>query len=237
MTTFNLSLTDISYDDKYKLNQASVSQLVRGMQEMGNRLGEPTNEYQKHLYPTIKTLCENIVVEFSKLLNAHNEIDKDIRKYNLHGYNGKIRKPVSIRGVKHGVIYKYANFGDYTKCITQRLTYLMERELPERYITNVAEGDAYKQLQSEIHDFMKFMKEHIEPSWSNAVLNARNAGGNLVEENLQKRVQQKIKSQEKKTYKKKQLNGKITIKSVKPKIVIKQKKTNSKLATKEFSSN
>ncbi len=187
--TFNLNLEDIPYDEKFRLNHAATSQLVKGLQVMADRLTEPQNDYQKELYPAIKTIVKEFVDKYSKILEASTEIEREVRRFNLHGYNGRVKKPIATRGVKFNVVYKYANFGDYLKTISQRLTYLTERELPQRYITNTAEGTAYEQMKVIITQFLTYMKDDVEQAWNTAVTSARTAGGNAVQENLRKRTE------------------------------------------------
>ncbi len=187
--SYNLTLAELPYDEKYKLNQASASQLVRGLSEMGTRLGEPTNDYQKELYPALKTLVTTMVTKYTDMLQATSEVEREVRRFNLHGYNGRVKKPVATRGVKFNVVYKFANFGDYLKSLTQRLTYLVERPVPQRYVNNASEGTAYEQLKGKLQDYLKFMKEEVEQQWNTAVTSARTAGGDSVQENLRKRTE------------------------------------------------
>jgi hypothetical protein len=187
--SYNLTLAELPYDEKYKLNQASASQLVKGLSEMGTRLGEPTNEYQKELYPALKTLVTTMVTKYTDMLQATTEVEREVRRFNLHGYNGRVKKPVATRGVKFNVVYKFANFGDYLKSLTQRLTYLVERPVPQRYVNNASEGTAYEQLKGKLQDYLKFMKEEVEQQWNTAVTSARTAGGDSVQENLRKRTE------------------------------------------------
>lgn len=187
--SYNLSLTDLPYDEKYRLNQASASQLVRGLQEMGGRLGEAQNDYQRELYPALKKIVTQVVEQYNNMLQGTNEVEREIRRFNLHGYNGRVKRAISTRGVKFNLVYKYANFGDYLKTVTQRLTYLVERPLPQRYVTNTTEGTAYEQLKVKIQEFLKFLKDEVEQSWNTAVTQARTAGGNSVQENLRRRTE------------------------------------------------
>jgi hypothetical protein len=187
--SFNLSLSDVPYDEKFKLNQASVSQLVRGLQEMCSRIGEPQNEYQKQLYPALKSIVETFVTKYTSILEASSEVQREVLRFNLHGYNGRIKKALTTRGVKFNLIYKYANFGDYLKTINQRVTYLVERKLPQRYVTNVTEGTAYEALRAKLATFQKYMAEDVEQAWNTAVTAARTAGGDSVQENLRKRTE------------------------------------------------
>lgn len=186
--SYNLSLNDVSYDEKYRINQGSTSQLLRGMQEMVSRLTEPTNDYQKELYPALKSIVANFVEKYNTLLQCSSEIEREVKRYNLHGYNGKLKNPVSTSGVKYNIVYKFSNFGDYLKTVIQRIKYLIERNLPQRYITNPSEGTAYASLKTQLQEFVKYLSEEVEQSWNTAVSSARTAGGNSVQENLRKRT-------------------------------------------------
>ncbi len=191
-----LSLDGISYDIKYRLSQGSVSQIVRGLSEMVTRLGDGENAYQQTLYPVLREQSKNIVSRFNTLLQTSSAADYDVRKFNLHGYDGRIKGTVITRGVRFNTIYQYANFGDYLKTITQRLTYILERQVPQRYSTDEALANAFTQLRSEVQDFVKYIHDEVEPRWNTAVTEARTAGGDSVQENLRKREQQRQEAQE-----------------------------------------
>jgi hypothetical protein len=189
--SYNLSLSDVPYDEKYRLNQASASQLVRGLQEMASRLAEPTNDYQKELYPSLKTIVTKFVEKYVELLQCSSEVEREVKRFNLHGYSGKVKNPVSTKGVKYNLVYKFANFGDYLKTVTQRMNYLVERQVPQRYVTNTSEGSAYSTLQTQLQAFVKYLTDEVEQSWNTAVSSARTAGGSSVQENLRKRTEKK----------------------------------------------
>ena len=194
-TNFNLSLSDVPYDEKYRLNQAAASQLVRGLQEMVNRLTEPQNDYQKELYTSLKNVVTKLVCKYSTVLEATTEVEKEVRRFNLHGYNGRVKKPIATKGVKYNLVYKYANFGDYLKTLTQRLTYLVDRPVPQRYVTNTTEGTAHTNMKNMLVEYLKFLKDDVETEWNTAVTSARTAGGNSVQENLRKRTEKVQKKQ------------------------------------------
>jgi hypothetical protein len=187
--SYNLNLSDVPYDEKYRLNQASTTQLVKGLHEMAGRLADPTNEYQKELYPALKTIVNKFSEKYTSLLQCSSEVEREVKRFNLHGYSGKIKNPVSTKGVKYNLVYKFANFGDYLKTVTQRMKYLVERQVPQRYVTNTAEGTAYTALKTQLQEFVKYMTEEVEQSWNTAVTSARTAGGSSVQENLRKRTE------------------------------------------------
>ena len=187
--SYNLSLNDVSYDEKYRINQGSASQLLRGIQEMVNRLTEPSNEYQKELYPALKSIVVSFVEKYNVLLQCSSEVEREVKRFNLHGYNGKLKNPVSTSGVKYNLVYKFSNFGDYLKTVLQRVKYLIERNIPQRYVTNPSEGTAYANLKIQCQEFVKYLTEEVEQSWNTIVSAARTAGGNSVQENLRKRTE------------------------------------------------
>ena len=195
--SYNLSLSDVSYDEKYRINQGSTSQLLRGMQEMVSRLTEPSNDYQKELYPALKSIVANFVEKYNVLLRCSSEVEREVKRFNLHGYNGKLKNPVSTSGVKYNLVYKFSNFGDYLKTVIQRIKYIIERNLPQRYVTYPSEGTAYANLKTQCQEFVKYLSEEVEQSWNTVVSSARTAGGNSVQENLRKRTEnQQVKTQE-----------------------------------------
>lgn len=194
-TTFNLTLSDVPYDDKYRLNQASATQLVKGLQEMVSRLTEPQNDYQKELYPSLKNIVTKLVDKYNVVLEGTTEVEREVRRFNLHGYNGRVKKPIATKGVKYNLVYKYANFGDYLKTLTQRLSYLVDRPVPQRYVTNTTEGAAHNQMKTMLVDYLKYLKDDVETDWNTAVTSARTAGGSSVQENLRKRTEKTLKKQ------------------------------------------
>ncbi len=194
---YNLNLSDVPYDEKFRLNQASATQLVRGLQEMANRLAEPTNEYQKELYPAIKKIVSTLIDKYSVILQSSSEVEREVKRFNLHGYSGKVKNSVSTKGVKFSLVYKFANFGDYLKTVTQRMSYIIERPVPQRYVTNISEGTAYSLLKTQLQEFLKYLSEDVEQSWNTVVSSARTAGGNSVQENLRKRTEKQFNPKKK----------------------------------------
>ena len=196
-STNMLTLADIPYNPNYKLNQASASQIQKGLCEMAARIGEPQNDYQRELYPVLKMIVKKMTTRYEELLVFTTDIERDVRKFNLHGYSGRIKSKILTKGVKFNINYAYANFGDYFKTLAQRLKYLVERQFPQRYITNMAEGVAYTELKTELQAFLKFLQDDVEPMWNAVVASARAAGGDSVQDNLRKREEKKIASYQK----------------------------------------
>ncbi len=202
-----LSIDDVTYDEKYRLSKAATTQVIKGMQMMIQRIGEPTNSYQQELYPPMRNIVTRIVDSYNRLLNVGSTTDFEVRRYNLHGYNGIVSGHVYTRGVKRDLFYKYANFGDLMKTLKQRAQYIVEREAPKRYQENASEMASFQQLQTELKSFVEFLVNEIEPSWTAAVTAARASGGVEVEENLKKRAEEAEKRRQERETRRTQQEG------------------------------
>jgi hypothetical protein len=189
-TQGTLSLNDFGFEETYRLTQGSVSQVVRGMKEMLKRIGEITNDYQRILYPVLTELTNNIVDRYTELLKYNNEKEKEIVQFNLHGYDGTVRGNVATKGVNYILIYKYANFGDFIKTIRQRFEFILSRSTPKRYLEDEEKVRYFVNLKDRINEFLRYIKDDVEPRWNTTVSAARTSGGDEVQDNLKKREEE-----------------------------------------------
>lgn len=192
---FNLSLQDVQYDEKYTLNSGSLGQLMRSFVEMQSRISSEgeTDAYKKALYPPLRALSQEVLTKSNSLLLASSEKEREVRRFNLFGFNGRVKK---IQGrypfvprLRPTTTYKYANFGDLLKVVKQRCEFISTREVPQRYVDDVEEGAAFTKLRNEVTDFLNYLKNTVDTKWSDAVTQARNAGGQQVQQNLERRSQ------------------------------------------------
>jgi hypothetical protein len=152
-----------------------------------------TDAYKQALYPVLRTLSQEVLTRFNGLLTATSEKERDVRKFNLFGFNGRVKK---VRGrypfvprLRPTTTYKYANFGDLLKVLKQRCEYISTREVPQRYVDDVEQGAAFTKLRSEVTEFLNYLKNTVDARWSEAVTQARTAGGQQVQQNLERRAQ------------------------------------------------
>lgn len=94
----DISLENIATDFKrtYTRNRGTIGQLVYSLNDMIDRLNQPTNEYQKSLYPKIQSECKLTISEYNKLLYTIQPTDYYVAGHYLNGSrnNGK-RKPTT----------------------------------------------------------------------------------------------------------------------------------------------
>ena len=190
---------EVPYDDKYKIMLGSVGQLMRGIHIAQERISHDheLDGYKKSLYPELRSLCSNMLDKFRGLLNASNEKEYHIIKYNIFGYDGMIKKDgfsagvPYVAGVNPKTKYGFANFGLLLKVIKQRLVYISTKELPYRYCSDLEATQIYNKLKTQCSDLLEYLGEDIEEKWKEYVSVARKNGGEEVENNLRKRVEKK----------------------------------------------
>lgn len=211
-------LNDVQYNDKFQIRSGAIAQFMKGLQSMLSRVSEnnETDSYKKSLYPSLRQLIQQILDKFYEILSADNDKEHDIKKYNLCGYNGRIRKDSRgrypfISGVNPTARYGFANFGYYVRALKQRFEFIANRDAPNRYNGDVESLNVFNNLKVYSNNFVKFLNEEIEPKWKEAVDNARTNGGEIVQNNIKKRTEsklnkQKYKRQPKRPHKKFQKN-------------------------------
>lgn len=200
-----LMLENVPYDDNYRIKYGSIGQLIRGLQEMQNRITseKETDIYKQTLYPKLRELSNNLIDKFKLMLNSNNEIETNIKKYNLLGYNGQIksdkyRRYPFIAGVNPKAKYAFSNFGYYIRTIKQRLEFITNRDIPLRYSTDENAVNVFNNLKLECNELLKYLNETVETEWNNIVGEARTKGGESVFQNLQLRAESRIQRLEEK---------------------------------------
>jgi hypothetical protein len=185
----------VAYNEKFTINSGSLGQLVRSLHEMQVRINEEseTDTYKKALYPVLRTLSGDVLTHFTTILQATSEKEQLVKRFNLFGLNGMVKKTRGrfpfVPRLRPTTTYKYANFGDLLKVLKQRCEYITTREVPQRYIDDVEQGVAFTKLRNEVTEFLSFLKTSVDTRWSDAVNQARTAGGQQVQQNLERRSQ------------------------------------------------
>lgn len=195
-----LTLESVPYNDNYRIKYGSVGQLMRGLQEMQNRISleKESDEYKKTLYPKLRELSQSLVERFKLLLSCSNETENNVKRFNLLGYNGQIRadkynKYPFIAGVNPNAKYAFSNFGYYLRTIKQRLDFISNRDVPLRYSTDENAVNVFNGMKLECNNLLKYLNEVVEPEWNKVVEEARMKGGDSVTQNLQLRAESREK--------------------------------------------
>lgn len=193
-SNFNVDLTNVQYQDAFKLRSGSMAQLVLGVKSMLNRVAEDkeSDSYKKELYPPLRQLATQLVDKFCLMLNAENQKEHDVRQFNLCGYNGQVKPDryghyPYVGGVNPNTKYAFANFGYFVKMLKQRAEYLMSSNVPQRYVSEKEQGDVFTLLRGQVGEFHKFLTDCVEVQWNEIVKKARVSGGETVQQQLEKR--------------------------------------------------
>ena len=181
----SLSLTMVDWKSYYVLSKASIGQIMVCFSKILNVM--PKNVYEIKLYEKLKPATEKLLNEFNKLLIYNDAKDKDIRYYNLIV---NLPKNISINDAENGlVILKSAKIGLLIKAIKQRISFIIEREIPERYLTDQELLQGFNNLRSNMVNYVKIgdMMDEIDvrnPKWGVDVvwctLNFVNNNNNVV---------------------------------------------------------
>jgi hypothetical protein len=191
---YNLDLSKVLYQDTFRIISGSAAQLICGVQSMLLRisLDKETDEYKKALYPKLRIIALLLIENFTTLLKATSAKDQEVRKFNLCGYNGQIKpdkygKYPFVKGVNPNTKYGYTNFGYFLKMLKQRMVFIISRDVPQRYVTDIEQLNIFTNLRNDVTLFIKFMNDTVETEWNNAVKVARLNGGTAVQQNLEQR--------------------------------------------------
>ena len=182
----DISLESLKYSDEFRVIRASASQVVLGLESMANRIGEGDTEYRKSLYPALKKIVNDLVVEYkTKLLTTTSDLQKQVFGANLNGVrnNGSLNFTVTTSGVKPNLMYKYAQFGQLLRVLVQRLKFIATRDPARvaRYRDNEDERNEFTNLQKLTNDFLVFL-DNLKNKWNTTVQEAREVGGINVDE-------------------------------------------------------
>ena len=127
-------------------------------------------------------LSKKVIEKYNEnfIYTAKSKLEKQIYGANLNGsYNdGKLPYSVIANGLSYHLRYKFCQFGQLLRVITQRMEYIMSRDvsLIERY-SDEESKNIFKRLQTDCGTFLKYLHEEIHPKWSKSVQDARVSGG------------------------------------------------------------
>ena len=184
---FDLDLNTVPYNDKHSIIAGSAAQITRGLISMCARISvdKETDSYKKALYPELRKLAESVIKEFMPLLHASSEKEQQVIKFNLFGYNGMVKRDrygyfPFVNKLRPRTTYEYANFGDYMKVLKQRCEYIINCDIPKRYIEDNEQGAAFSKFRQGVTTFLNFITNSIEQKWTDTVKNARDTAGIIL---------------------------------------------------------
>lgn len=196
-TQLKINIDQVSLYNSHRLSMSSATQIMKGMIMTLGNLKEPTNDYQKSLYPflekNIKTLADN----FEDLLYYKTDTERQVIDANLVK---ELRKPVNSDGKNKQTMR--ANFGPLLVNLKQRINFVLTRPVPKRYENNKEEGDAFYNLREKCKVYMELVKKTGE-DYEKLIEDLRTKN-NINMEEVAKRRKEKNEAKRKLYQKKKQ---------------------------------
>ncbi len=118
-----ISLDVVTYNRTFTRNRGTLSQIVKSLMDMKDRLSEPINQYQKGLYPQIQKECESTVQKYNELLQKVQISDYPIFGFYLNGpRNDGKRKPTNTSHELKS--YGVSEFKETIKSMNDRMRHI-----------------------------------------------------------------------------------------------------------------
>lgn len=136
-----IDLSVVAFDRKFARNRGTLSQIVKSLLDMYDRLSTPFNDYQKTLYPHIQQECQHSVDEYVRLINDIDPNDYFVFGNYLNGsFNNGRRKPTPT--IHEQKSYGVSEFKETLKSINDRLRHI-KNDCVRRNKTNIDGSDIY----------------------------------------------------------------------------------------------
>jgi len=163
----DLSRESISLKRNYILCKSSLAQIVETINQIKII---PKNDYELVLKENFERIIPEFIKSFDKLLKTDNENDYIVRKYNLIC---NLPPGVSIYPKEQYQKLRTANIGNLLYALYQRIDYIIERDIPDRYKDNDNEklADSFIKLQNDLKLFRNDIRD-FEDKFLAAIDNA-----------------------------------------------------------------
>ena len=169
-----LDISNVKYDNSYRINKGTLAQLVVSLRDMTERLDiKSNNNVQTKLYPIIKKICTNAYDKYIELCNNVTNDDLNEHAYFLMGpfMNGSFRFPLLSKTERKQ--YKYAEVGPTLRSILNRIFHA-KREVNNRLINGkyVGKETSYQNLNIFLEKYDEYIKE-LSNEWKTSVYQIR----------------------------------------------------------------
>jgi exonuclease VII small subunit len=141
----DISLSVVSYNQTFRRKKGALGQIVKSLEDMVARLNEPTNDYQKGLYPEIQSKCKHLVDRYNELVSNVNKDDYSLVGYYLNGprNNGSRRATRTRHEFK---TYGTSEYKETLKSLNDRLRHIKNDCNRKRRDENRDDRDSLERL-------------------------------------------------------------------------------------------
>lgn len=153
---------NINYKREYKLNKSGLGQIICALDNVGIRK-EKKKKYEEILAQFFDDKIPYVIEAYEDLLR--NSIDQDNQDdYNMRHYNltKRLPKNIVIEEQKHNIILGKANVGNLIEALLNRITYIIERDMPKIYEKEDCNVGYWKKFQEDLVKFREIIKEFEE---------------------------------------------------------------------------
>lgn len=172
----DISLNVVLYNRAYSRNKGTISQIIRSLVDMSERLLKPDNEYQTKLYPHIINECKSIVDKYNELLHTINPIDNRLFGYYLNGplNNGK-RKGTTTRHEYKS--YGVSEFKETLKSIDDRLRHIKKDCNVKKRDATITDNETFNRIVEFCDAYHLFINDKLK-GWDEFIRTIRSENGN-----------------------------------------------------------
>jgi hypothetical protein len=119
----NIGLDVVQFNRSFSRNRGTLSQIVKSLEDMRERLSSPSNDYQKELYPVIQEHCKDVIDKYNELLSCIDPSNNSMCGYYLNGplNNGKRKATTTPHEIKS---YGVSEYKESLKSINDRLRHI-----------------------------------------------------------------------------------------------------------------
>ena len=185
-TKISTPFGSVEYRPDLKLSRASIIQLINCYTyRITNQSVQSGNKWQEFAYPRLQkifgTLCETFTQQVSELYNAPDS-DREVVMINFCGYKSfKLPLIVQTLGVHPQATYISVNVRPFLKTMEQRLMYLANVKMPDRYKDDEKKVSTFNKVQALAENLRTKYVLPLHEAWRKLCQDAADYAGIVVE--------------------------------------------------------
>lgn len=177
----DISINVVLFERTFSRSRGTVSQIVKSLSDMADRLSTPTNAYQEGLYPHIQKECKTTVEQYNKLIDSIDQNDYYVFGFYLNGpSNDGKRKATTTPHERKS--YGVSEYKETLKSVNDRLRHIKIDCIRKSRESAKNNHDVFDRLIEFCDKFHKVINEHLK-TWDDFIGEFRNQNGVVRESN------------------------------------------------------
>ena len=170
----SISHEKLNISENHRVCLGTTGQIIKAIHTLYDRYNntsdeykKPENKYQESLYPNLSNLANEVCTTYENtfIQNVTDNVQMEVFGANLNGVrnDGTLRHPISTSDVPKNLKYKFAQFKQLLRVLTQRLHYIATRIVDgvERYKNDQAQRGHFIELQTRCVTFLQYLNGQI----------------------------------------------------------------------------